>query len=144
MTSAYDALGGEAGLRPIIDAFVRRVFADPMIGFHFWNVDQAKLAQRELEFTARFLGSDMRYTGRGMRHAHMRHRIMGGHFDRRRQILAEVIDAHQVPKPIKEKWLAHVDALRATITADAPGECTPPEARDSSTPKPKSRLRLVD
>ncbi|MEM6370087.1 MAG: hypothetical protein AAGD10_06725 [Myxococcota bacterium] len=139
----YDAMGGEATLRPLIDAFVGRIRRDSMIGFHFWNVDPLVLAQREFEFTARFLGADVAYSGRGMRHAHMRHRIMGGHFDRRRQILVELMEAHDVPAEVRIAWLGHIDRLRTTITQDAPGECTPPESKGSG-PLTTGQLRIIE
>jgi len=136
-------MGGEEKLRPLIDEFVTRIRRDPMIGFHFWNVDPVVLAQREFEFTARFLGAKVDYTGRGMRHAHMRHRIMGGHFDRRRQILVELMEERDVPPDVRAVWLGHIDKLRHTVTQDAPGECTPPD-RQGPGPLSPSRLRLIE
>lgn len=136
-------MGGETSLRPLIDEFVHRIRRDPMIGFHFWNVDPLVLAQREFEFTARFLGADLAYSGRGMRHAHMRHRIMGGHFDRRRQILVELMEERDVPLEVRQTWLAHVDKLRPTITQDAPGQCTPPESKGPG-PLTTGQLRIID
>lgn len=122
----YEQLGGEARLRPIIEDFVQHVTTDAMIGFFFDGVDREKLAELEFSFTARFLGASLPYAGRTMRAAHARHPIMGGQFDRRRRILEECMERHQVPAPIKAAWLAHVDKLRDQITRDHPGDCKSP------------------
>ena len=125
--SLYDELGGEAALRPIVADFVRAVVADTMIGFFFEGVDPERLIELELQFTARFLGAKLTYEGRPIRAAHARHRIMGGQFERRRRILEQAIDRHEVPAHIKAAWLEHVDRLRPQVTADAPGHCDTPE-----------------
>lgn len=117
-------VGGPFALRNIIDDFVRRVVDDPMIGFMFRDIDPLVLAQREFEFTARFLGASIEYSGRPLREAHARHRIMGGQFDRRRKILHDVLIDHRVPPDLRAKWLHHVDRLRSVITQQGAGECS--------------------
>lgn len=126
--SAFERVGGEWGLRAIIHDFVDEMVADPMIGFFFRGVDVHRLRDKEYEMTARFLGAKIPYTGKGLREAHAPHPIMGGQFDRRRQILLEAMRRHGVPPDVEAAWLAHVDALRAVVTRDARGECVAPEA----------------
>lgn len=138
MSTLFEELGGEAGLRPIIEAFVREMVDDPMIGFFFAGVDRERLIELELQFTARFLGARGPYEGRTMRAAHARHPIMGGQFDRRRRILEGAIDDHAVPAHIKAAWLEHVDRLRSQITRDAAGDCKTPEA--AVAPGPSLRI----
>jgi len=122
MTDAYFRLG-EAKLRAIVDDFINRVTSDLMIGFFFANIDPTTLKQREFELAARMLGADFPYTGRPMREAHRSHPIMGGHFDRRSQLLRNVLAAHDVPEDIRQRWLEHVEALRGQITGQQSGEC---------------------
>lgn len=121
--TAFDRLGGEWVLRGVINDFVDVMVQDPMIGFFFRGVDRHRLRDKEYEMTARFLGANVPYTGKGLREAHRPHPIMGGQFDRRRQILVEAMMSHQVPEDIAEEWLGHVDALRSVVTRDARGEC---------------------
>ncbi|ACY12821.1 group I truncated hemoglobin [Haliangium ochraceum] len=118
----YDKIGPDA-LRAVIVDFYERIFADVMIGFLFLGKDRARLIEKEFEFTARFLGGDVRYTGRPMRAAHAASPIMGGHFDRRQQILRETLAAHEVDPEVREAWLAHTQALRKQVTTDAEGAC---------------------
>jgi hemoglobin len=122
--SSFDQIGGEFRLRAIIDEFVERVCADTMIGFFFQRVDRARLKQLEYEHAARFLGADIPYTGRELSSAHRRHPILGGHFARRRTILAQTLARHGLAPDLIEAWLAHQDALREQVTQDELTECT--------------------
>lgn len=132
---------GEPTLRAVIDAFVDEMVGDAMIGFFFRGVDVPRLKRREYQFTARFLGATgMAYEGRPMGRVHARHAIMGGQFDRRRQILKEAMAAHGVPPDIEAAWLAHVDKLRSTITRDGRGQCTTPDLPLTAGP----RFKIVD
>lgn len=118
----YDKIGGDA-LRAVITDFYSRVFGDVMIGFLFIGKDRQRLIDKEFEFTARFLGADIRYTGKPMRAAHSRSPIMGGHFDRRLQILKETLADHDVDPEVREVWIKHTLALRDQVTEDPISQC---------------------
>ncbi|MGH7823923.1 MAG: group I truncated hemoglobin [Candidatus Binatia bacterium] len=127
--SHFAELGGEAVLRKIIDDFIDRIFQDRMIGFFFRRADKQRIKEMEYQLTASFLGAGLEYRGRPLDQAHAKHPIMGGHFERRRQILKETIEFHRVPEAIQEAWLQHTDALRPLITAESGSECDPIAAR---------------
>jgi hemoglobin len=128
--SLFDKLGGESRLRKIIDTFIDRVFEDRMIGFFFRNADRGRIKELEYQLTASFLGADIEYRGRPLGKVHANHPIMGGHFDRRRQILSETLDFYEVPPAIKAVILQHTDALRSEITPETGSECDPNSVRD--------------
>jgi hemoglobin len=123
--SDYEVIGGEPALRAIIDDFVARVFEDVMIGFIFVGKNRQRIAEMEFLLASQQLGGPHPYTGRDIGEVHRRLPIMGGHFDRRRQILKNTLEAHGVPGPVVERWLAHVDSLRDEVLgAGAPdGHC---------------------
>jgi hemoglobin len=123
-TSLFDRMGGEPVLRAVIDEFVDRVFDDLMIGFMFRRANRARVKRFEYEHAAEFLGADVSYGGRPLGDVHRPHRVMGGQFARRKEILRQVLVKHDVPADVVSAWLDHVDSLRALITADAGGECT--------------------
>jgi hemoglobin len=127
--SFFERLGGEAGVRRIVDDFMERVFADRMIGFFFRNADKARIKELEFQLAAAFLGGAVQYLGRPLNQAHARHPIMGGHFARRKQILKETLECHHVAEEIKAAWLEHTEALRAQITPQAGSGCDPVAAR---------------
>ena len=122
-TSNYQRIGGEEKLRAIIDLFVERVMDDSMIGFFFGKISRTRLKEFEFQHAAKWLGADIEYQGRELRDAHKSHPIMGGHFDRRKMILAKVLREKAVPEDIIEAWLAHTESLRSQITSQGAGEC---------------------
>jgi len=122
-TTDFERLGGEAVLRPLIDAFVDRCFDDVMIGFHFRKADRERVKRFEYQHAARFFGADVVYEGRALTKAHGAHPILGGQFMRRRQLLLETARAHGMPDDLVDAWLAHQDALRGEITQQVGSGC---------------------
>ncbi len=110
-------------MRAVIDQFVDRVVSDLMIGFMFARVDRARLKRFEYQHAAEHLGGPVRYEGRPLSAAHRPHRIMGGQFLRRREVLRQVLVEHRVAADIRDRWLAHVDSLRGLVTVDAGSDC---------------------
>jgi len=138
---------GEAKLREVLIDFYARVFDDVMIGFLFQGKDRQRLIDREYEFTANFLGGDVRYSGRPMRTAHAQSPIFGGHFERRLQILRETLRDHGVDPEVQKAWLEHSYALRPQITRDKGSECKDTTvgaklAIAPPTPDPEAPIKL--
>jgi len=119
----YERMGGEPALRAVIDDFVDRVFDDIMIGYLFVHADRARIKELEFQHASEFLGGPHEYEGRPLRAAHARHRIMGGQFARRLQLLRQAFAAHSVPEDGQAAFLAHNEALRDQITAQELGTC---------------------
>jgi hemoglobin len=121
--SLFEELGGEPVLRSIIGTFVDRMFADPMIGFHFKKASRRRIAEKEYELAAEHLGGGVQYSGRPIREAHAAHAIMGGQFDRRLEILRRTLEEAGAPAAVVEHWLAYTEERRALVTRDAGGQC---------------------
>lgn len=121
--SLYERMGGEPALRAVIDDFVDRAFGDIMIGFMFQKADPARIKELEFQHASAFLGGPHAYGGRSLKSAHARHRIMGGQFARRLQLLRQVFAAHAVPEEVQAAFLAHNESLRDQITSQANGTC---------------------
>jgi truncated hemoglobin YjbI len=123
VTALFDNIGGDA-LRRVIEDFYDRVFDDAMIGFLFTGKDKQRLIDKEWELAAQMLGAPgVRYTGRPIREAHAASPIMGGHFDRRLQILKDVMADHDVDAEVRDAWVAHTNSLRSHVTSQPPGVC---------------------
>jgi hemoglobin len=131
--SLFEALGADPSLRAIIDRFVDRIFDDVMIGYLFRAADRQRVKDKEFEFAARHLGAPVAYTGRPLAEAHRAHRITGGQFMRRLQILKETLAEFQVPEPIREHWLEHTLALATQITDNALDQCDPAHSNRSGS-----------
>jgi hypothetical protein len=65
----------------------------------------------------------VRYRGRALDAAHAAHRIMGGQFARRRELLRKTLVDHGAPQAVIDAWLAYTDSLRTLVTTDPHGEC---------------------
>ncbi|MGH7848089.1 MAG: group I truncated hemoglobin [Candidatus Binatia bacterium] len=137
----FEKLGGERKLRHLIDVFIDRVFADPMIGFFFRNADRRRLKEMEYQLTAEFLGAGVAYQGRPLHVAHAKHPIMGGQFMRRMQILRETLEELDVPEEVRSAWLAHTESLRPLITRDRGSDCDPDSARKKVDEAPQKKVR---
>lgn len=131
--SQFEALGGEPTLRSIIDRFVDRLFDDVMIGYLFRNADRTRVKAKEYEFAAGHLGAEIAYTGRPLPEAHRAHRITGGQFMRRLQILKDTLAEFQVPSAVVEHWVAHTLSLQADITDNALDQCDPAHTNRSGS-----------
>ena len=91
----------------------------------FRAADRARVKAKEYEFAARQLGAAVEYTGRPIGDAHRAHRVTGGQFMRRLQILRETLIEHHVPDEIREHWLNHTLSLQTDITDNALDQCDP-------------------
>jgi hemoglobin len=126
----FELAGGEAKLRAVVADFYDHVLSDIMIGFFFRHADKQRLIDKEYELAARMLGAPgVRYTGKPMREAHAAHRIMGGQFERRVQLLREAMQRADLPEAVQKAWLEHTYALRPQITAQAGSSCLHEEPR---------------
>ena len=132
-SSLFEAIGGEVGLRAIIGRFVDRIFDDVMIGYLFRAADRERVKAKEFEFAARHLGAPIAYTGRPLAEAHRAHRITGGQFMRRLQILKDVLAEFAVPTEVREHWLNHTLALQTQITDNALDDCDPAHTNRSGS-----------
>jgi hemoglobin len=121
--SLFEKLGGEPVLRSIVNRFVDRMFADPMIGFFFRKADKQRIKEKEYELAAEHLGGGVEYTGRPLRQAHAVHPIMGGQFARRLELLRLTLVEAGAPPSVVQHWISHTENLRAQVTRDAIGEC---------------------
>ena len=104
--SLSDEVGGLDRLHEMMRDFYRRVFDDLMIGFLFANTDFDEIVENQvLYMRARIGNEDVEYTGKPIRRAHQKHPILVGHFDRRHQILKDVLGEYEVPEHVFDAWV---------------------------------------
>lgn len=121
----FDRLGGASGVRAIVADFVARLVRDPMVGFFFARVREARLVELEYAYAAEHLGGPVRYHGRPLQEAHRRHGIGAGHYARRRVLLAEALVAHGAPLADARAWMAHQDANAPLVVRRGPTAACP-------------------
>jgi hemoglobin len=121
--SLYEELGGEPKLRTIVNTFVDRMFDDVMIGYLFRSVRRERIKEKEFEHAAEHLGAGVAYTGKPLAAAHRPHRIRGGQFMRRFEILRTTLEELGAPERVRKHWLEKTLELRPLITEDEGGRC---------------------
>jgi hemoglobin len=79
--SDYDAVGGAAAIKVVVDDFYRRVLADPQLVHYFEGVDIPALKRHQALLVGQVLGGPPNYDGRSLRDAHAGFGITKEHFD---------------------------------------------------------------
>lgn len=112
-------VGGDAKLLKIVQDLYDRFFDDMMIGFFFQPHDKSRLVQSQLDYVSANLGDRSGvYGGPSIRKAHAALPILSGHFDRRHQILREVLADNQVPESVQKAWIAFDLSLRDFVVRE--------------------------
>jgi len=119
----YEIIGGEEGLRTVLDDFVHRMAADFIIGWLFEGRDLQRIVRHEVAFAAAHLGGPRAYEGRPLGAVHQPLRLNRGMFDRRLALLRTVLAEHRVPAEVIDRWIAHDRRLEPVITDGT--DCTP-------------------
>lgn len=110
-------------LKTIVNKFVDTMFNDVMIGFFFRKADKNRIKEKEFEFLANHLGFEINYSGEPIAEVHQKHRIMGGQFSRRKQILKETFEAFNVSTYIIEDIMQHTEKFRMTVSKTKNSDC---------------------
>ncbi len=117
MTSLYDEVGREAGVRRVLQALYDRLFDDAIVGFLFQGKDKPRIVERQVEFTCAFFGGPNRYRGSPLPEAHASLPLLPGHFDRRHRVLGQVLEELGVAPEVRAAWLRLDEGLRSSVIA---------------------------
>lgn len=111
-----EELGGEEAAEALMGAFYDRLFEDVMIGYFFTGKDKEALAQSQLAYLRANLGGRKgAYVGLSIRKAHAKMAILPGHFDRRHQILRELLEEFGVVEHVKRAWWELDERMRPMV-----------------------------
>ncbi|HVB41266.1 MAG TPA: group 1 truncated hemoglobin [Streptosporangiaceae bacterium] len=69
-STLYDRLGGSLAIRPVTEAFYRKVLADDLLASYFDDVDMDRQIAKQAAFLTVALGGPNNYSGRDLRVAH--------------------------------------------------------------------------
>jgi hemoglobin len=136
--SLYERLGGEAGVRAIVDDFVVRAIADPRVNWErkglkttgFQNFTKrprewqptsenvAQLKKHLAQFLALATGGPPRYEGRDIKESHASMRISNAEFDAAVGDLKATLDTLHVPTVEQKELLAIVESTRPQVVAE--------------------------
>jgi len=107
---------GDEMLERLVRDFYSRVFSDLMIGFFFNKLDIDDQSQRLIHYMSTHIGTPVeKYRGPSIRQSHEALPLLPGHFDRRHQILKDVLEEYLVPAHVRKAWLDLDLALRNNV-----------------------------
>jgi hemoglobin len=148
-STLWQRLGGEKGVRKVIDDFVDLEHTDPKVDFfrggkHKLTDQQlTDLKQKLTEFVSQAAGGPLKYSGKSMKDAHKGMAITKSQFDALAADLKQVLDKNGVKAADRDAVLAAVESTRKDIVeeqkVDMPSpkkqEKPSPTKEDKSTPK---------
>jgi hemoglobin len=76
----FDRIGGEQGVRNLVDGFYERVLADPKLKTFFENTPMERLRNMQYEFFAAALDGPSAYKGQPLSYVHFGRGISKEHF----------------------------------------------------------------
>jgi hemoglobin len=116
LKNLYQKIGGEAGLREILQDFYRRMANDTLIGFFFSGKDLEHIALQQQAFLMRAMGATLSYSGKPPAQAHDElPPILKGHFDRRLRLLEETLKDHGLSEDEIRTWISFENAFRSAV-----------------------------
>lgn len=127
--SLYDRLGGEEGIRAVVDDFVARAAADDTLNFTRagtpaeWEATEenvALLKERLVQFIGQATGGPQTYEGQDMATAHQGMRITDAEFDRLGGHLVAALENNGVPEEARRELMEIVETTRDAIVT--PGD----------------------
>ena len=114
MQSIYDAIGGEAALKAVVERFYERATADPLLAPIFHGMDLRRLKIHQVAFLGQAIGGPIRYNGHIQRaHAHLR--IEQRHFDAVAEHLAGTLQEFAVPDALISGIMDRINVLAPQI-----------------------------
>lgn len=113
--SLFDRLGGEPGIRAIVDEFFARKTVDPLLAPRFANANLARLHEMAVAHAVAATGGPDAYEGRDMRTAHAGMKITDEEFDAFLRNLRDALAARGVGEREAREFLALNEAERPAM-----------------------------
>lgn len=102
----YDAFGGQAGIRALMNDFVTRLKADPRLAEAFKEANAANLSQQLADQVCQLAGGPCVYNGPTMKEAHNNMDVTRADFHALVEVLQSSMDARGVPFARQNQLLA--------------------------------------
>ncbi|MBI3345909.1 MAG: group 1 truncated hemoglobin [Burkholderiales bacterium] len=113
--SVYQAWGGKAGIRAVMDDFVPRLVADPRTAPFFRNANRENLTAQLTDQLCQEAGGPCRYTGVPMNLAHQDLEISRRDFNALVEILQQSMDAKDIPFAAQNGMLARLAPMHREV-----------------------------
>ena len=107
-----DAFNGQVGIQRIVDDFVARNYADPVIGEIFEGQDKVRLTRTLFEQFCYILNAGCAYTGRDMKSSHQNLGIQHADMNRLVENLQKAMETEGVSFPAQNRFLSKLAPMR--------------------------------
>lgn len=114
----YQAWGGKAGIRAVMDDFVPRLFDDPRTARFFKGVDRDNLTVQLTDQLCQQSGGPCVYKGKDMKLIHEDLNIGRGDFNALVEILQESMEAKGIPFSAQNGMLARLAPMHREIVTN--------------------------
>ena len=112
----YQAVGGDAGLRKLVDNFYERLWADPELVPYFEKIERNKLKDHQRAFLTVALGGGMdAYGGRPLGQAHQTLGITDDAFDKVGWHLRLTLEELDVERSLIAIIMGFVEGTRGSV-----------------------------
>jgi hemoglobin len=110
----YSSIGGDAGLKEVVDRFYVRVWGDPELKKYFEGIDKDSLKKHQKAFLTFALGGGPE-TGRSLPEAHTGLKISDDAFDRVAKHLRYTMEELNVDKSLAQIIAGFVQGKRSQV-----------------------------
>lgn len=115
MTTLYEKLGEEAGIRKAVDRFYEKVLADSTVNHYFTNTDMDKQREHQTKFLSFALGGPNSYGGASMEKAHKGMNIQEHEFTAIATHLEETLKELGADQDAIDEAMGKVGALKDSV-----------------------------
>jgi hemoglobin len=113
--SFYDGLGGEAGIKKIVDIFLTIILVDPRIAEQFKELDQPRFVAKLAEQFCQLSGGPCQYSGKAMKDIHDGMNITHAQFNALAEDLQLAMEKQAIPNRIQNKLVAKLAPMQREI-----------------------------
>ena len=113
--SLYERLGGEPGIRNIVNDVLDKNLSNPLIGHHFQKTDMARLKQLVFEFFSMGTGGPHHYTGRDMPSSHAGLNITEGDFLSANDDTLKALEENGIGEAEKNEVIAILNSMKGDV-----------------------------
>jgi hemoglobin len=120
--SLYEDLGGATALDAVVDAFYKKVLADPRVNGFFAGTDMNQQARKQRLFLTFAFGGPNKYTGKHMNNAHadlVAKGLNDSHVDAIIELLGTTLNEFNVPDNKIQAVAAVAESVRDQVLGRA-------------------------
>jgi hemoglobin len=118
----YDRLGGQEGIRAVVDEFYDRLLADDDLGPLFEGADMETLRRTQTDFLCEKAGGPETYDAAPVREAHLHVPFTPDRIERAIELLYASLEAFDVPDDDADAVVQAIASYEADLLASADDE----------------------